>query len=117
MHVLWDGRIVACTSDFFGNNILGKFPDKSLKEIWNDKPMQNFRKAMLNKEYLSFNKNCCDCDSLQEKRILGLPPGIRGISAAILNNVFGRNFFKSFKRLGKLLNPGFGIEVIRKDRG
>lgn len=114
LHILWDGRIVACTSDFFGDNVLGRFPDKSLREIWNDKPMQNFRKAMLNREYLSFNRNCCDCDSLWEREILGLPPGIRGIGAATLNNVFGKNFFKGLKKIAIFLSPGFGIEVVRR---
>ncbi|MEI6126944.1 MAG: radical SAM protein, partial [Pseudomonadota bacterium] len=73
LHVLWDGTIVACTSDFFGTNILGKFPDKSLKQIWNDAPMQQFRKAMLQKVYLSYNKNCEACDALWEPAIAGLP--------------------------------------------
>jgi len=88
--ILWDGRIIACPSDFFGDNVLGRFPDKTLKEIWNDTPMRVFRSAMVNRNYLSFNPNCEGCDSLWEQRICGLPAGLRGISAMTAVNVFGR---------------------------
>lgn len=112
LHILWDGRVVACTSDFFGENVLGKFPEKSLRQIWNDGPMQKFRRAMITRKYLTFNKNCLNCDSLWEKRILGLPAGMRGISATTINTVLGRNFFYFFKRLAKQVNPKFAMEVV-----
>ncbi len=114
MSILQDGRVVACCSDFFGENVLGKFPDKPLKEIWNDKPMRLFRKAMIKREYLKKNKNCLSCDALWEPRILGLPSGLRGISAAVAGSVFGANFFGFFKKISKLINPSFAIEVLKK---
>ena len=115
LHLLWDGRVVACTSDFFGDNVLGKFPEKSLAEIWNDKPMRNFRKAMLEKKYLKYNKNCRDCDALWEPRILGLPSGLRGINATVANSIFGKNLFGFFKKIAKLANPAFGMDVVKED--
>lgn len=116
LHILWDGRIVACTSDFFAENVLGKFPEKSLREIWNDVPMRNFRKAMISNNYLHFNKNCQMCDSLWEEAILGLPAGIRGISAITISYIFGKTFFALFKKLAQFLNPNFAMEVIEKNR-
>jgi len=115
LHLLWDGRIVACTSDFFGDNVLGKFPEQSLKEIWNNEPMRKFRKAMIDKKYLRFNKNCKNCDSLWDSRILSLPPGIRGISATTLNIAFGKNFFNFLKKFAKRINSDFAIEVLTKE--
>ncbi|MDP2861119.1 MAG: SPASM domain-containing protein, partial [bacterium] len=112
LHLLFDGRVVACTSDFFGENVLGKFPEKSLVEIWNDKPMQNFRRAMLRIEYFRFNKNCEGCDSLWERPILGLPAGLRGICASSFSSVFGQGFMGIFKRVAKLVNRNFSMEVI-----
>lgn len=114
LHVLWDGRVVACTSDFFGENILGKFPEKTLRKIWNDIPMRNFRYAMRNNKYLEFNKNCQQCDSLWEKLILGLPAGIRGISAITVSYNFGKTFFAIFKKMAQFLNSDFAMEVIKK---
>jgi len=114
--VLWDGRVVACCSDFFGTNILGNFPQKKLKEIWNDKPIQDFRQAMISGNYLKFNKNCNRCDSLWEKKVLGLPSGMRGIDASVINNIFKVNFLNFFKKLSKFVNPDFFLEVVDKDK-
>lgn len=114
LHILWNGQVVACTSDFFGDNILGKFPEKSLKNIWNDKPMSVFREAMIAGNYLKYNPNCESCDSLWEKRILGLPAGIRGISAITINSIARLNLLGLFKRIAKSFNSGFSIEIVEK---
>lgn len=113
LHILWDGRIVACTSDFFGLNVLGKFPEKSLKTIWNDLSMRKFRQAMIDKKYLKFNKYCQDCDSLWEKQILGVPAGIRGICIITLNNILGINLSGYIKRFAKKYNPEFSMEIVK----
>lgn len=111
LHVLWDGRVVACTSDFFGRNVLGKFPEKSLKTIWNDTPMQQLRKAMLNRQYLEINPNCQNCDTLWEPRIFGLPAGMRGVFATTLNSLLGKDLSKFFKKLVKKINPSFAMNI------
>jgi len=115
-YILYDGRVVACCSDFFGTYVLGKFPEKSLKEIWNDEPVRKFRQAMIKKRYLRFNKNCKDCDALWDQRILTLPSGIRGISVTTLSNVVGKNMFGFFKRVAKILDPNFAMEVLSKKK-
>jgi MoaA/NifB/PqqE/SkfB family radical SAM enzyme len=101
LHVLWDGRVVACTSDFFGDNVLGKFPEGTLKEIWNGIPMQLFRKSMREFNYYCHSSICYGCDSIWGKTICGLPAGIRGISAITVINVLG----KPLRKLLWLLKP------------
>ena len=52
-------------------------------------------------------------DSLWEEKILGLSPGIRGISAATLNNVFGKNMYGQIKKMVKFFNKDFPMDVIK----
>lgn len=114
MHFLWDGTAVACTTDFWGKNTLGKFPEQSIKEIWNGEKYQNFRKAMIDRQYKGFFEYCDKCDSLWSESILGLPPGIRGISALTFSHVFGYSNIKSFKKIAKRMNPRFVMKPISK---
>lgn len=58
--ILWDGRVVPCCNDYDGLYILGDVKHKSLKEIWNDKPMLELRKQQI-KNQLKNNKLCCNC--------------------------------------------------------
>lgn len=112
--ILWDGQVVACGSDFFGKNVFGNIKNESLKSIWNNTPMVRFRKAMINKRYSKYNDFCQHCDSLWEKRILGLPAGLRGIIASTLSNIFGKNYFGILKKIAKNLNKDFPMEIINK---
>ena len=112
MHILWDGTAVACTSDFFAENTLGKFPEQSLKEIWNGEKYQIFRKAMLRKEYMNYFKTCNDCDSLWSETIAGIPPGIRGVMALSLCSIIGFDKFGYLKKIAGKLNPDFVIKVV-----
>lgn len=112
LHILWNGNIVACTSDFFGTNILGNFPKQTLVEIWNGSAMQKFRKAMVNKSYLKHNKYCASCDALWDQPILGLSSGIRGICAITMNTVLGFDTLRFFKTIAKFINPSFAMEVL-----
>mgnify|MGYP000909550093 CR=1 FL=1 len=112
MGILWDGRVVACCSDFFGQNIFGNVNNEEIKSIWNNQKIINFRKAMINKTYLKHNSYCQSCDSLWEKRILGMPSGLRGVIATTLGNVFGKNYFRIFKKIAKHLNKDFAMEII-----
>jgi radical SAM protein with 4Fe4S-binding SPASM domain len=114
LHILWDGKIVACTSDFFAENILGKFPENTLEQIWNGEQMNKFRGAMIRGEYLNYNKNCEGCDSLWDENILGLPPGIRGISALTFSNIFGKSCLSLLKLMAGYFSPEFAMRVIKK---
>ena len=111
MSILWDGTVVACPSDFFGDNILGKYPDQSVMQIWNGEPMLRFRQAMINGEYLDYNRNCLGCDSLHQERILTLPAGMRGVCANAASDMLGTDFLIRAKRLAKVLNPKFVMDA------
>ncbi|MBT5502732.1 radical SAM protein [Candidatus Falkowbacteria bacterium] len=116
MHIQWDGHLIACTSDFFGDNKLGKFPEHNLKQLWNSDQMVAFRESMLNNTYLSYNKNCEKCDSIWEKQILSFPAGMRGIFASTLNSIFHYNFYKPLKKIAKFVNKDFAMNVTEEDK-
>ncbi len=114
MHFLWDGTVVACTTDFWGKNALGKFPNQNLKQIWNGEKFQNFRRAMLEKKYQSHFDYCDKCDSLWSEKIFSLPPGIRGVSGLSLSGIFGYSFIMLLKKMAEKANPGFVMKSRKK---
>lgn len=109
--ILWDGRVVACCSDFNGEYVLGSLTKFSLKEIWNNQKTVALRKAMTKGNYLKLNKYCKDCDSLWEKSTLGLPSGIRGISAEIISAILGEKLIYTFKKIAGRLNSDFPMKI------
>lgn len=113
MHFLWDGAVVACTTDFWGKNALGKFPEQSIEEIWNGEKFQKFRKAMLERNYDKYFEYCDKCDSLWSERVLGLPPGIRGVSGLAVSSIFGYSVLKILKRMAARLNPRFVMRSVK----
>lgn len=114
MHFLWDGTVVACTSDFWGKNALGKFPEQNIEEIWNGKKFQNFRKAMIERDYNKYFKYCDKCDSLWSERIFGLPPGIRGVSGFAISNVFGYSVLGILKKMAEKFSSRFVMKSLKK---
>ena len=70
--ILWDGTVVICPQDFFGENRVGNVKHTSLKEIWNDPSMIEYRKKMKEKKYQEI-KTCEYCDRLHSKRLFGIP--------------------------------------------
>jgi len=70
--VLWDGTVVICPQDFFGENRVGNVNHTSLKEIWNGSSMIQYRKKMKEKKYQEI-KTCEYCDRPHTKRLFGIP--------------------------------------------
>ena len=70
--ILWDGKVLPCTQDFFGDYELGNVKDLSLKEIWNNDRMQKLREALSSKRYNEV-KICSGCDRPWRKRFFGVP--------------------------------------------
>lgn len=112
LSILWDGQVVACSSDFFGTNVVGNIHQQNIKEIWNSPKLIAFRQSMLQNQYLKYNRYCQDCDSLWEKPILGLPSGIRGVVSISLNNILPFNVIRFSKILASKLSPNFAMKVI-----
>jgi len=70
--ILWDGTVVICPQDFFGENRVGNVNHTSLKEIWNGSAMIQYRQKMKEKKYQEI-KTCEYCDRLRTKRVFGIP--------------------------------------------
>lgn len=70
--ILWDGTVVLCPQDFFGENKVGNMNQMSLKEIWNSPSMIRYREMMSAKKYQEI-KSCEYCDRLRTKRLFGIP--------------------------------------------
>lgn len=59
MVILHDGSIVPCCFDKDAQFILGKYPERSLHDIWNGKEAVQFRQKILNAR--KNIKMCCNC--------------------------------------------------------
>lgn len=76
-----DGKVVQCYSDYMEGNILGNVNEKSLKEIWHDRPLNELRQLMKNGKRLA-TKPCMTCSDggiIEEEEVM---VGNRKIKAA-----------------------------------
>lgn len=72
MLIFWNGDVSPCAQDFFGKYIAGNVKEKSLKDIWNDLPMQKLRQGLIAKKYDQF-PTCSQCDRLWRQTLFGVP--------------------------------------------
>jgi radical SAM protein with 4Fe4S-binding SPASM domain len=72
MCVSWEGKVVQCISDYVEGNILGTVQEKSLKDIWQDKPFQQLRKLMRDCQRLGTGpcRTCSDGGVTEEEEIV-----------------------------------------------
>ena len=70
--ILWDGTVVTCPQDFFGKNVVGDAARQSLRAIWSDSKMMEYRSRMKNGTY-SYFRTCASCDRLERWHFLGIP--------------------------------------------
>jgi radical SAM protein with 4Fe4S-binding SPASM domain len=71
MVVCWDGTVTPCPQDYMAQMALGNVKQKTLVEIWNDKPYRELRSNQVNRiEALPL---CRKCDRLCRKQVAGLP--------------------------------------------
>lgn len=57
----WDGKVVPCCFDKDATHQLGNIEEMSLKNIWQSKPYNNFRKALLtNRQEIDICQNCTE---------------------------------------------------------
>jgi len=63
IYILWDGKAVLCCSDWQSEVVVGKFPDKSLEEIWQSEVYRVYRNAHCSGE-ISKLKLCSKCDRI-----------------------------------------------------
>lgn len=60
LSINWDGTVSACCSDHDNCMIVGDLNERSLKEIWNSKQLDSYRKIIARDDYdsLALCKNC-----------------------------------------------------------
>ena len=57
--VAWNGNILLCCSDPHQKEVLGKFPEQSVAEVWKGSQLESIRKSHLEGRYEGI---CKDCD-------------------------------------------------------
>jgi radical SAM protein with 4Fe4S-binding SPASM domain len=111
MSIKWDGTVVPCCIDIFGEYKLGNIKEKSLKQIWNDEPLQRLRRSMLDGTYLEVKKGCKGCHKLWGGKVFGLPPDFRGMVGRTSSDLFGFKIERNLKKLAKKVTPNFQYEI------
>jgi len=70
--IFWDGTVLPCTQDFFGDLGVGNVKDQSLAEIWNGERMATLRKKAAEGD-IGGLKPCSACDRPWRTLFLGVP--------------------------------------------
>ncbi len=70
--VFWNGDVVACPQDFFGENLVGNLHNRTLSEIWNGDELGRLRREMARGE-LEGRKACAGCDMLDRRTFMRIP--------------------------------------------
>jgi len=70
--IYWNGEVLPCTQDFFGEFIVGNVNRTSLTEIWNGEKMRFLRKK-LSEGSIKELKTCARCDRVWREGLLGVP--------------------------------------------
>ena len=73
--VFWDGTVLPCTQDFFGDLAVGNVKDATLADIWNGERMVELRKKAAAGDIADL-KPCSACDRPWRDTFLGRSPGI-----------------------------------------
>ncbi len=69
--IFWDGTVVACPQDFYGESAIGNVENDSLFHLWNH-PVQIEQRNQLKKKRIDHDP-CRACDRISQKQILGIP--------------------------------------------
>jgi radical SAM protein with 4Fe4S-binding SPASM domain len=77
--ILYDGSVLPCPQDFFGELKLGNINDESIKRIWNNDKVVPLREAMVTRNYQKLVP-CSNCDRIFRKNFFGIPvPYLRAL--------------------------------------
>jgi radical SAM protein with 4Fe4S-binding SPASM domain len=70
--IFWDGTILPCPQDFFGNYELGNVRESTLAEVWNNDRLVALRQKILARDFEGL-PTCAQCDRTWRRQILGVP--------------------------------------------
>ena len=90
--VFWDGKVVPCPQDFFGELQIGDAKGESLMECWNGEALRQLRQEMSRPDDLSRHP-CIECDRIIRRTFAGIPVDYLGrfVSEVLFsNNWIGR---------------------------
>jgi radical SAM protein with 4Fe4S-binding SPASM domain len=82
--ILYDGSVLPCPQDFFGELELGDIKKDSIRMIWNSDKLIHLRENMSNREVTKL-KSCTDCDRLYRENICGIP--VKNLRALIYGKI------------------------------
>ena len=71
MSIAWDGRVVGCSADLNGRQILGDLNKQSIMEIWNGEQYRLHRRMQKQKRYKELPL-CAECHTLWHKKPMRL---------------------------------------------
>lgn len=87
--VFWDGRVLPCPQDFFGDLELGNARDGDLMGFWNGGRLRALRREMADVRSLK-RMPCVDCDRILRRTLAGIPVDYLG--RFLSENVFGNTW-------------------------
>ncbi|MBN1274505.1 MAG: SPASM domain-containing protein [Candidatus Aminicenantes bacterium] len=70
--IYWNGDVLPCTQDFFGQIVVGNANKTTLRDIWNGEKMVTLRKKLVERDVKGL-KPCAGCDRLNRRGFLGIP--------------------------------------------
>lgn len=84
--IFWDGTVVPCPQDFYGEYPLGNIKESSIKEIWHGEKLGLLREKMVKKN-LEGIRCCSECDMIERSTFLRIPtPNLKRF---LNENLFG----------------------------
>lgn len=87
--IFWDGCVVPCPQDFFGEYCIGNVKDSTIAELWNNEKMIVLRKKMKKGDYKDLSP-CNTCDRIWRERIFGIPKDY--LRSFLSDNLFSSKF-------------------------
>jgi len=102
LSVLWDGAVVPCCLDTWGDYSLGQAGEQPLLTIWNGAPLRRLRRKLLAGEYQDIPL-CAGCDMLwADKLMWRFPYALLKVALSHpVENLLGYRLTNAFKRLVK----------------
>lgn len=84
LSIFWDGTVVPCPQDFYGDLAIGSVKEASLLELWNSNREISLRNMMDRKKCQNLHP-CSNCDRIWRRNILGVP--LEGLAAFLKDNL------------------------------
>ncbi len=94
--IFFNGTVVPCPQDFFGDLDMGNVRDTCLSDIWNNEKMKSLRENFRNKTINNISP-CSRCDLIHQKTILKIPKS--NISGFLKENLLGFSRISGNKKI------------------